>query len=120
MSRQRNCWDAVAESFFATLKAEPCHRQQFQTRDEARQAIFEYIEVFYNRERLHPSRLQESDPVRILAHVEHSLTMCPQNWIKFTDAGSEFTFGTSYAVTITTRCGHESSENKKPFISKKG
>jgi putative transposase len=54
MSRKGNCWDnAVSESFFHTLKTELIHHQTFRNRDEARQAIFEYIEVFYNRERLH-------------------------------------------------------------------
>lgn len=56
MSRRGNCWDnAVAESFFATLKQELCHLRNFASRDEARRAIFEYIEVFYNRQRLHSS-----------------------------------------------------------------
>lgn len=54
MSRKGNCWDnAVSESFFHTLKTELVHHQTFRNRDEARQAVFEYIEVFYNRERLH-------------------------------------------------------------------
>lgn len=54
MSRKGNCWDnSVAESFFHTLKTELIHHCQYRTREEARQAIFEYIEVFYNRERLH-------------------------------------------------------------------
>ena len=54
MSRKGNCWDnAVSESFFHTLKTELTHHCQFQTREEAKQAVFEYIEVFYNRERLH-------------------------------------------------------------------
>jgi putative transposase len=54
MSRRANCWDnAVAESFFHTLKTELIHHQIFQNREEAKQAVFEYIEVFYNRERLH-------------------------------------------------------------------
>lgn len=54
MSRKGNCWDnAVSESFFHTLKTELIHHQTYQTRDEAKQAVFEYIEVFYNRERLH-------------------------------------------------------------------
>ena len=49
-----DCYDnAVAESFFSTLKRECVHRHPFQTRKEARTVIFEYIEVFYNRERLH-------------------------------------------------------------------
>jgi len=54
MSRKGNCWDnAVAESFFHTLKTELIHHEDFQTREEAQQAIFEYIEVFYNRQRKH-------------------------------------------------------------------
>jgi len=44
---------AVAESFFHTLKTELIHQRRYQTRSEAKQDIFEYIEVFYNRERLH-------------------------------------------------------------------
>lgn len=52
--RKGNCWDnAVSESFFHSLKTEPVHHQTYQTRDEARQAVFEYIEVFHNRGRLH-------------------------------------------------------------------
>lgn len=54
MSRKGNCWDnSVSESFFHTLKTELVHHQRYQTRAEAKQDIFEYIEVFYNRERLH-------------------------------------------------------------------
>lgn len=54
MSRKGNCWDnAVSESFFHTLKTELIHHQTFHSREEAKQAVFEYIEVFYNRERLH-------------------------------------------------------------------
>jgi transposase InsO family protein len=54
MSRKGNCWDnAVSESFFHTLKTELVHHQHYQTRAEAKQDIFEYIEVFYNRERIH-------------------------------------------------------------------
>ena len=47
--------NAVSESFFHTLKTELVHHQTYQTRAEAKPAIFEYIEVFYNRERLHSS-----------------------------------------------------------------
>jgi putative transposase len=43
----------VSESFFHTLKTELIHHQTFRHREEARQVVFEYIEVFYNRERLH-------------------------------------------------------------------
>lgn len=54
MSRRGNCWDnAVAESFFHTLKVELTHARHYQTRQEARADIFEYIEVFYNRQRRH-------------------------------------------------------------------
>ena len=54
MSRKGNCWDnAVAESFFHTLKTELTHQQKFKTREEAKYVIFEYIEVFYNRIRMH-------------------------------------------------------------------
>jgi putative transposase len=47
--------NALMESFFSTLKAECVDRQDFQTPEEARIAIFEYLEVFYNRQRLHSS-----------------------------------------------------------------
>ena len=56
MSRKGNCWDnAVAESFFSTLKTELVHRHTWKTRAELRAAVFEYIEVFYNRKRIHSS-----------------------------------------------------------------
>lgn len=54
MSRKGNCWDnAVSESFFHTLKTELIHHETYQTRSAAKQGVFEYIEVFYNRERMH-------------------------------------------------------------------
>ena len=54
MSRKGNCWDnAVAESFFKSLKQELIYQQRFTTRQQARLAIFEYIEVYYNRQRKH-------------------------------------------------------------------
>ena len=56
MSRRGNCWDnAVAESFFATLKTELVFRQKWSLRVELREAVFEFIELFYNRQRLHSS-----------------------------------------------------------------
>ena len=56
MSRKGNCWDnAFAESFFHTLKVELVHREIFETRVTAMKMIFEYIEVWYNRQRLHSS-----------------------------------------------------------------
>ena len=63
MSRKGDCWDnAPMESFFATLKAELVYREQFKTRQEAKAKIFEYIEVFYNRQRRH-STLGMKSPV---------------------------------------------------------
>ena len=54
MSRKGDCWDnAPMESFFGTLKTECLHHFKFKTRDQARQVVFEYIEVFYNRIRRH-------------------------------------------------------------------
>jgi transposase InsO family protein len=54
MSRKGNCFDnAVVESFFSTLKNELVHDQRFHGRDDAQAAVFEFIEVFYNRQRLH-------------------------------------------------------------------
>lgn len=75
MSRKGNCWDnAPMESFFATLKTDLVHDQIFHTRDQARQAVFEYIEGFYHHRRPHsalgyltPSacerQFQDSSPV---------------------------------------------------------
>ena len=54
MSRKGNCWDnAVTESFFGNLKSEMVHHERFGTRQEARDKLFDYIEVFYNRMRIH-------------------------------------------------------------------
>jgi putative transposase len=54
MSEVGQCWDnAPAESFFASLKKELVHDEDYQTREEARVSIFEFIEVFYNRQRRH-------------------------------------------------------------------
>lgn len=56
MSRKGNCWDnAVAESFFHTLKTELTYHFDYETRDEAKQSIFEFIEIFYNQKRSHSS-----------------------------------------------------------------
>jgi putative transposase len=54
MSRRADCWDnAPMESFFASLKKELVHHEDYHTREEAQASIFEYIEVFYNRQRRH-------------------------------------------------------------------
>ena len=56
MSRRGNCWDnAAMESFFASLKKELVHDEDYATRDQAKASIFEYIEAFYNRVRRHSS-----------------------------------------------------------------
>ena len=56
MSRKGNCLDnAPMESFFGALKTELVHRTRFRTRCQAKAALFEYIEVFYNRHRRHSS-----------------------------------------------------------------
>ena len=54
MSRRGNCWDnAVAESFYGSLKNEWVNWEDYKTRDQAKKSIFNYIEVFYNRKRRH-------------------------------------------------------------------
>ncbi len=69
MSKKADCWDnAVAESFFASLETELILESDWLTRDAARQAIFEYIEVWYNRERRHSS-LGYRSPVHYEAEV---------------------------------------------------
>jgi transposase InsO family protein len=56
MSRKGNCWDnAVVESFFSTLKTELVNGKVYRSRSEARADIFEYIEIWYNRQRRHSS-----------------------------------------------------------------
>ena len=66
MSAKGDCWDnAVAESFFSTLKKELVYRQTYKTRWEARQSIFEYIEIFYNRIRKH-STLGNKSPAQFM------------------------------------------------------
>jgi putative transposase len=69
MSRRGNCLDnAPMESFFASLKKEHVHQSNFQTREDAKPAVFDYIEVFYNRQRLH-SRLGYRTPVQARAYM---------------------------------------------------
>jgi transposase InsO family protein len=74
MSRPGNCWDnAVVENFFATLKTELIHHQRFQTRQEAKTEIFEYLEGFYNRQRRHStlgylSPVEFEERTRLVTH----------------------------------------------------
>jgi transposase InsO family protein len=63
MSRRGNCYDnAAMESFWSSLKRELVHRVRFATRAQARAAVFDWIEIFYNRVRLH-SALDYKSPV---------------------------------------------------------
>jgi transposase InsO family protein len=62
MSGKGNCYDnAITETFFPTLKTEMIYWERFETREEARRKLFDYIEVWYNRQRLH-SHLGYSTP----------------------------------------------------------
>jgi transposase InsO family protein len=73
MSRKGNCWDnAVAESFFSTLKTELVFARRWAGCLELRSALFEYVEVFYNRRRLHSSL-----GYRTPAEVEDSYALDP-------------------------------------------
>lgn len=74
MSRRGDCYDnAVIESFFGTLKQELVHREVYATRSQARASLFEYIEVFYNRQRLH-STLGYQSPMQYEEQIK-----LPQN-----------------------------------------
>lgn len=65
MSRKGNCWDnAVAESFFKILKSELIYHRKFRNQSQAKIEIFEFIEIWYNRQRLH-SRLEYKTPIEI-------------------------------------------------------
>ncbi|MGH2359920.1 MAG: IS3 family transposase [bacterium] len=79
MSRKGNCYDnAVVESFFSTLKNELVHERDYHTRDEARAEVFAFIEVFYNRQRLHQS-LGYVSPVQFETYNPVPLRGCPRN-----------------------------------------
>jgi transposase InsO family protein len=69
MSRAGHCYDSAAmESFWSRLKSKLVQRREFASREEARLAIFEYVEVFYNRVRLH-SALGYKSPVDFENHL---------------------------------------------------
>ena len=77
MSRKGNCYDnAVAESFFSTLKLELVHLRRWRTRAEARAEIFEWIEGRYNRRRLH-STLGYRSPVEYEEDQNLTSNLCP-------------------------------------------
>ena len=70
MSRTGNCWDnAVAESFFSTLKTELIYREHWQNMTQLRSALFDYLEVFYNRQRIH-STLNYQTPIQALENFK--------------------------------------------------
>jgi putative transposase len=86
MGSKGDCYDnAVAESFFATLKKELVHRQSWPTRRELSSAVFEYIEAFYNRERRHSTlRMRSPHEHEELLYAEQNQTQHPHNQTKST------------------------------------
>jgi putative transposase len=107
MSRRGNCWDnAPVESFFGTLKQELVNHSPFATRAAARKDVFEYIEVWYNRQRRHsslcyvsPARCSRREAYRqpLLNRVSakdgkgHFTTRCGKHWQRWeTDSLLDF------------------------------
>jgi transposase InsO family protein len=94
MSRRGNCHDnAVAESFFNLLKRERIRRRVYRSRDEARQDVFDYIEMFYNPKRKHVRNGMLS-PRRVREAAENLTRGCLRNSGLFieTRTGSGFGF----------------------------
>jgi transposase InsO family protein len=78
MSRKGNCWDnAVAESFFHTLKTELVYMEDFHTHEQAQTAVFEYIEVFYNRQRCHSANGYLA-PLAYEQALKTNESLCPE------------------------------------------
>lgn len=78
MTKAGNCYDnAAMESFWSTLKTEMVYRKRFQFHGDARLALFDYIEVFYNRKRLH-SALGYRSPVEFESRREQNIFTVPQ------------------------------------------
>src|SRR5262245_24482646 len=78
MSRKGTCWDnAVAESFFHTLKTELIYLEDFDTHEQAQTVVFEYIEVFYNRQRCHSANGYLA-PLAYEQALKASGTLCPE------------------------------------------
>jgi putative transposase len=78
MSRKGNCWDnAVAESFFHTLKTALIYVEDFDTHEQTRTAVFEYIEVFYNRQRCHSANGYLA-PLAYEQALQTSEIFCPE------------------------------------------
>jgi hypothetical protein len=97
MSRAGECYEnAMMESFFATLKTE-CAVRPFSTRDQARNAIFDYIETFYNRQRLH-SALGYLSPEQFEIQFVLADSLLGGQFIKTGHALTHDCFSFSYAV----------------------
>ncbi len=78
MSRKGNCWDnAVVESFFHTLKTELIYLEDFNTHEQAQTVVFEYIEVFYNRQRCHSANGSLA-PLAYEQALKTSGILCPE------------------------------------------
>jgi len=60
MSRKGNCWDAFMESFFGRFKVELIYADNYKTVEAAKSGIFEYFEIFYNRQKRHSSNVYMS------------------------------------------------------------
>lgn len=79
MSGTGNCYDnAVMESFFHTLKTEHVYFERYQTREQAKNSIFEYVEVFYNRQRRH-STLNYKTPLAFEENYQQQFASCIQS-----------------------------------------
>ena len=78
MSRKGNCWDnAVAESFFHTLKTELLYLEGIATHEQAHMVVFEYIEVFYNRQRCHSAH-GDLAPLAYEQALKANGSLCPK------------------------------------------
>jgi len=78
MSRKGNCWDnAVAESFFYTLKTELIYLEDFDTHEQAQMAVFAYIEVFYNRQRCYSANGYRV-PLAYEQALKTNAILCPE------------------------------------------
>ena len=79
MSGTSNCYDnAAMESFFHTLKTEHVYFERYQTLEQAKQSIFEYVEVFYNRQRRH-STLSYKTPLAFEENYRQQSAFCLQS-----------------------------------------
>ena len=85
MSRKGNCWDnAVAESFFKTLKVEHIYHHSYKTIKEAELSVFEYIETWYNVNRIHTTIKTSIKNKKVKFNKTiSSLINCPENYCRF-------------------------------------